>query len=258
MPKMDSSDVEVVTLSYNDLVSACEQLNGDVSTTTVNNIDTVIDRAFGSASLNSLGIIAITDIPNLSSLRLKLLPMAEKLATLKSEELDSITAHEAAYQVGWSHGREKLEGDKPDWSKGSFYANPLTDDLVETMLERRKCIAKKQSSDATNFDVHDIDDLLKWDASIQLVTSDDDLRKLAKSNPGFFAPNIWPTKSIPELEATFKEAGELVHQVGIMIAKCCDFYVSSRVSIVFGCIFVLSYCVGDSFFIFSVLWIQAT
>jgi len=29
--------------------------------------------------------------------------------------------------AGWSHGREKL-GANPDYSKGSFYANPLFDD----------------------------------------------------------------------------------------------------------------------------------
>ena len=31
------------------------------------------------------------------------------------------------YNVGWSHGKEKL-GDKPDFAKGSFYANPLFDE----------------------------------------------------------------------------------------------------------------------------------
>jgi isopenicillin N synthase-like dioxygenase len=31
------------------------------------------------------------------------------------------------YNAGWSHGKEKL-GDEPDWAKGSFYFNPLTDE----------------------------------------------------------------------------------------------------------------------------------
>ncbi|KAL3767329.1 hypothetical protein ACHAWO_007272 [Cyclotella atomus] len=219
---MNTAKSEVVTLSYDDLVSACKQMGTGASSTRVDFND-IIDKAFGSTSLNSLGIIAITDVPNLLELRLKLLPMAEKLATLSSEELDKITAHDAAYQVGWSHGREKLEGDKPDLSKGSFYANPLTDDLAETMLERRKYANDSQMAEDTG-----VQDLLKWDASIQLAPSDEDVRKLAKSNPAFFAPNIWPTESIPELEATFKDAGELVHSIGTMIAKCCDSYVSSR------------------------------
>jgi hypothetical protein len=30
------------------------------------------------------------------------------------------------WNAGWSLGREKL-GDEPDFSKGSFYANPLFD-----------------------------------------------------------------------------------------------------------------------------------
>lgn len=30
------------------------------------------------------------------------------------------------YNVGWSHGKEKM-GDKPDYAKGSFYANPKYD-----------------------------------------------------------------------------------------------------------------------------------
>lgn len=222
---MNSYNSEVVTLSYDNLLSACKQMETGDSSITCIGINDVIDKAFGSASLNSLGIIAITDIPNLSELRLKLLPMAEKLATLSPEELDKITAHDAAYQVGWSHGREKLEGDKPDFSKGSFYANPLTDDLSETMLERRTYVNDSHMAEDT-----DLQELLKWDTSIQSAPSDEDVRKLAKSNPAFFAPNIWPTDSIPELEATFKAAGELVHSVGTMIAKCCDSYVSSRVS----------------------------
>ena len=221
MSTMEPSNTGVVTLSYHDLTSACKQMGADASSGTIN-IDDIIDRAFGSASPNSLGIIAITDIPNLSALRLKLLPMAEKLATLPSDELEKITAHEAAYQVGWSHGREKLEGDKPDLSKGSFYANPLTDDLAKTMLERRS--TTQTAGDVT------AKKLLEWDASFGEV-SDEDLQKLAKSNPAFFAPNIWPGESIFDLEPTFKQAGELVHSIGTMIAKCCDLYVSSRVSI---------------------------
>ena len=216
-----NTNAKVVTLAYDDLVSACKKMVNDESSADIG-IDDIIDRAFGSTSSNSLGIIAITGIPNVSALRLKLLPMAEKIATLPARELDRITAHEAAYQVGWSHGREKLEGDKPDFSKGSFYANPLTDNLVETILERRKYTDTSGENE--------VKQLLEWDASIQSVLCDEDMQQLAKSNPAFFAPNIWPCESIPELEATFKEAGELVHNIGTMIAKCCDDYVSSRVS----------------------------
>ena len=233
--EMNPPDVEVVRFSYNELVNECDNLDDhstDASSRSIK-IDNLIDKAFGSTSSNSLGIMAITDVPHLSSLRLKLLPLARKLASLPSEELDNITAHEAAYQVGWSHGREKLEGNKPDYSKGSFYANPLTDDLTATMLERRKNNGHSTGGDIDGVvNNNHVGTLLRWDESISSVPSDEDLTELAKSNPAFFAPNIWPKESIPELESLFKETGELVHQIGIMIAKCCDSYVSSRVRFV--------------------------
>ena len=37
-----------------------------------------------------------------------------------------LTDHKSLYNSGWSFGKEKLRGDKPDISKGSFYFNPLT------------------------------------------------------------------------------------------------------------------------------------
>lgn len=127
------------------------------------------------------------------------------------------------YQVGWSHGREKLEGDKLDLGKGSFYFNPLTDNLVESMSERRQ----KKNNDEID---HYTTSVLKWDESLDSIKSEEALKTLAQSQPGFFAPNIWPTKTIPELETVAKEVGDLIHQVGILIAKCCDSYVSAKVS----------------------------
>lgn len=40
---------------------------------------------------------------------------------------NELTDHKSLYNSGWSHGKEKLKGDKPDLAKGSFYFNPLTD-----------------------------------------------------------------------------------------------------------------------------------
>lgn len=134
------------------------------------------------------------------------------------------------YQVGWSHGREKLEGDKLDLGKGSFYFNPLTDDLVESMLARRHKQNDIDNNSTNTIIDGDTKDLLEWDESLNIIRDDDELKTLAKSNPGFFAPNVWPTNSMPELEATVKEVGQLVHEVGKMIAKCCDSYVAARVS----------------------------
>eukprot|EP00569_Conticribra_weissflogii_P005600 CAMPEP_0171348544 /NCGR_PEP_ID=MMETSP0878-20121228/31168_1 /TAXON_ID=67004 /ORGANISM="Thalassiosira weissflogii, Strain CCMP1336" /LENGTH=413 /DNA_ID=CAMNT_0011852923 /DNA_START=29 /DNA_END=1270 /DNA_ORIENTATION=+ len=210
-----TSNLEVITIPYADLLSACQDDTSDAS-----NFDTLIEASFGSLP-TSLGIIAVTDVPALPELRLKLLPLARKLANLPQDQLDEITDANAQYQVGWSHGREKLEGDKLDLGKGSFYFNPLTDNLVESMLERRQ----KKNNDETD---NNTTSVLKWDESIDSIKSEEELKKLAQSQPGFFAPNVWPTKTIPELETVAKEVGILIHQVGILIAKCCDSYVSAK------------------------------
>ncbi|KAL9184326.1 hypothetical protein ACHAXT_002412 [Thalassiosira profunda] len=203
------SDADVVCIPYGDLVSASPNDS---------KIGGLIERAFGSGP-SSLGIVAITDVPELPSLRRRLLPMAQKLATLSEDELKEVTVPEAGYQVGWSHGREKLEGDQPDLSKGSFYANPLTEDLLECMLERRRGKAAGQKLDDS------MDELLKWDESLDSI-ADDDLRAVAQSNPAFFAPNVWPSNNLPDLEAAFTETGRLMHDVGTLVAQRCDAYVS--------------------------------
>jgi hypothetical protein len=123
-----------------------------------------------------------------------------------------------------------LEGDKLDYSKGSFYANPLTEDLAETMLERRRYRRSLITSDVRDDDVdRDKEELLEWDESLDIVRTDDELRSLARSNPAFFAPNVWPSEHLPDMESAFREVGQLIHEVGIMVARCCDSYVSSRV-----------------------------
>ena len=199
---MTSTDDGVVSISYTDLVAACSDNKS--------NINDLIDRAFSS---NGLGIIAITDVPNLPEMRLKLLPLANQLASLPPNQLEKVTVPASGYQVGWSHGREKLE-DKYDFSKGSFYANPLTEDLAQTMLDRRK-----EDGDS---------EALKWDES--LSKNEEEVLALAKSCPAFFAPNVWPSEDIPELESAFKDVAQLVHQVGIMLAHCCDSFVAANVS----------------------------
>ena len=136
--------------------------------------------------------------------------------------------------MGWSHGREKLEGDKLDFSKGSYYANPLTDDLVESMLERRRYYHDCNHNNGDESNVHDkqqMKEVIKWDESLNQIKSEEELRQLANANPAFFAPNVWPTKSLPELETALKEMGQLIHQVGVYLAKCCDSYVAARVSV---------------------------
>jgi isopenicillin N synthase-like dioxygenase len=89
------------------------------------------------------------------------------------------------YSFGWSHGKEMLEG-KPDYSKGSYYANPQYD------------------------------------------TPFSDQPELAQQYPSFCRPNIWPTEDLPELQPAFKALGQLMVEVGLLVAKQCDSFVKSQ------------------------------
>jgi hypothetical protein len=91
----------VVRIPYHDLVAAASCRSGGDGATTTNDtaaIHQLIEEAFSSSGL---GIVAITDVPNLSRLRLELLPLAQNLASLSSEQLEEITVPESDYQVGW-------------------------------------------------------------------------------------------------------------------------------------------------------------
>lgn len=126
-----------------------------------------------------------------------------------------------------------MEGDKPDFSKGSFYANPLTENLTENMLDRRRYQRSRQTSKNNLGGSKDVnmEELLQWDESFN--ETDDQICALADSCPAFFAPNVWPSKHLPELESAFKEVGQLVQNVGTMVARCCDSYVAGQVSLDF-------------------------
>jgi isopenicillin N synthase-like dioxygenase len=182
---MSTLSQKVVTISYNDLVRIT--LENSVK----QDLLIKIGQAFGNDD-ECLGILAVTDVPRLEPMRHKLLTLARDLALLPMEELGAVTDEASGYQVGWSHGKEKVEGDKLDLAKGSFYANPLTDNLLES----------RPNTDP----------------------------KLARDNPAFFAPNIWPTSSLPDFENSFKELGTLVCDVGRLLARLCDAYVKSKVS----------------------------
>jgi hypothetical protein len=176
---------KVVTISYNDLARFSRHVAVE------QDLMVKIGQAFGDED-ECLGILAVTDVPQLETMRHMLLPMARDLAMLSEKELDAITDEASGYQVGWSHGKEKVEGDKLDLAKGSFYANPLTDNLLNS----------RPDTDP----------------------------KVARDNPAFFAPNVWPTLSIPEFEKAFKDLGLLVCDVGRLLARLCDAYVKSKVS----------------------------
>lgn len=55
-----------------------------------------------------------------------------------------------------------------------------------------------------------------------------DDEEIIKKYPGFVSPNIWPTPEIPEFEGYFKTLGQLIVNVGKLVAKQCDTYVKKE------------------------------
>ena len=105
---------KIVALDYADLVAE-KDLTGK------------IEEAF---SHNGLGILMVVNIPDLAEKRARLLPLARAFAMLPAKAKLRYEVPSASYNCGWSHGREKLQG-KPDYAKGSFYANPIYDRPVD-------------------------------------------------------------------------------------------------------------------------------
>ena len=198
---------KVVEISYKDLSPE----NNDAKSSHHSKLMDKVHRAFGSDD-DCLGIVAITDVPSFAKLRSKLLPLSYRLAcTLSEKELDDVTVESACYSVGWSCGKEKVEGDKYDTSKGSFYANPITDDLLQSTVQRSKGGLELKNPFQ------------------QLPCTEEELIIIAAKNPAFFAPNVWPSQSLQELEPTFKQLGLLIREVGLKVANLCDAYVSMKV-----------------------------
>lgn len=82
-----------------------------------------IEEAYG---FDGLGLLAVKNIPGFVELRQSCLPRAWQLGQLPESTLKKYEHPASYYQFGWSRGKEKLEG-RPDFSKGSFYANPTHD-----------------------------------------------------------------------------------------------------------------------------------
>ncbi len=167
--------------------------------------------------LKSLGIIAVRNIPNYNALRRRLLRLSHHLATCTPKSvLEELTIESSKYQVGWSHGKERVEGNKFDTSKGSFYANPLLDDPLEYVLQR----------DFSSPDDHQCGSSEVRSSIGSSKMRKEEYMKIAKENPAFYAKNVWPHRSLPDLERYLKEMGVLIHSIGKIVAKRCDSYVS--------------------------------
>lgn len=112
--KQDFSTIplaSVVILDYSQIINPKEDLRKE------------IERAYGP---KGVGLALVKNVPGYEKKRKALLPLAQTLANLPKASLQKLEDKDSLYSVGWSHGREQFQG-KYDFSKGSFYANPLCD-----------------------------------------------------------------------------------------------------------------------------------
>jgi isopenicillin N synthase-like dioxygenase len=100
----------VVTLDYQDLASGKD-------------LTSQIAEAYG---FDGIGVLTVKNVPGFVEARERLLPLARTFALLPDEIKQKYVHEESFYSFGWSHGKEKLQGNF-DLSKGSYYANPQYD-----------------------------------------------------------------------------------------------------------------------------------
>ena len=73
-------------------------------------LSTEIEAAFGP---EGLGIIVVDGVPAYAAARAALLPLASRLAALPAPALAAMEDPASHWNFGWSHGQERLEGDRP-------------------------------------------------------------------------------------------------------------------------------------------------
>ncbi len=91
-----------------------------------------IRNAFGP---EGVGLLLVHGIPNYVEARARLLPLSRSFATLPEEIKNKYVNERIHFQFGWSHGKEMFNG-KEDYSKGSYYNNPILD--IKTKDEELK------------------------------------------------------------------------------------------------------------------------
>lgn len=203
----------VVTISYEELQSSKNP-----------NLLSRISAAFGSDK-SCKGIVAITNIPRYPPLRSKSLKLIHQLATnTPPHVLKQLEDPKSCYSVGWSHGKEKVEGEKLDIGKGSFYFNPITDCPLQEVVWR---------DFGPNYHLVDGIHLPEDKREEEKDSKLQEFIRHAESGGGlpFYAPNVWPQEdeeSLTDLRATVMEMGKLIRDVGILVAKRCDEYISSQ------------------------------
>ena len=186
------STASIVTVEYEDLVSFDPRNRGS-SSTSGNDTRRLVEQIGQAFGPTGLGILAVRGVPGLESKRQALLPLAARLPTLAEDDLPVDAA--SLYSVGWSHGKEEIQPGQPDTAKGSFYANPLTENLAQALRER--------------------------DGEDQFFAT---VEKQTRQHPEFYAPNLWPLQSLPELSTAFCDMGRLLQTLGVAVARVCDVY----------------------------------
>lgn len=114
----------MVSINYSDFIN----LNSD-------KINPTVETAFGN---NSLGLLIITEIPDILTKRENILSSIKKFAEMPESIKNKYVDPKSLYSFGWSHGKEKLSSGVPDLAKGSFYANPVKDiSTTDTELKKK-------------------------------------------------------------------------------------------------------------------------
>ncbi|GLC37671.1 hypothetical protein PLESTB_000800500 [Pleodorina starrii] len=211
---------QLVTVNFNDL-AAGKDLIADIK------------KAYGS---DGLGVLVISNVPQYSHLRQRLLPLAEVFASLPDAVKDKYVDAVSSYSFGWSHGKESMASGVPDTLKGSFYANPLLDDQLSpgsgdavrpsfhAALQQQNGAAASSSAGAAAA----AEGRQRSQAEPSGARSEAEVSELRRRYPSYFRRNLWPRDEVPELEVAFKELGRLVCAVGCLLMDACDGYVSTQ------------------------------
>ncbi|KAL5356367.1 Clavaminate synthase-like protein [Aspergillus floccosus] len=172
----DVARVKPVTVSLQELI------DGTVSFET-------LTAAFGPSSL---GIIVVKDLdPKFQSLRAQVLSNASYLAALPPDELESLSAPQAKYLVGWSCGKETLRSGHFDTLKGSYYVN----------------CAFYHDATLHGAPAADFPDLAEYTA-----------------------PNVWPSQQrLPTFRDSLQELCTLIIDTAALVARACDRYAVANV-----------------------------
>jgi isopenicillin N synthase-like dioxygenase len=217
--------VTPVLLDYPDLVAFVQDANNNTTTADAATTTTTptppprssltkeqkelmiaqIGKAFGP---DGLGILGVTNVPHFTEQRTRLLQLAPQLPTLP--DLSSLELPHTQYSTGWSHGREQLGPNQPDYAKGSFYANPWVDSLVEYLAQQEEEHQDQQDPNDT------------------LETRKQYWYQQRELYPSFYADNVWPHTTLPQLRTAFMELGQSMMHVGAMVACVCDAYCQSQ------------------------------